>query len=374
VTDADEAARRLRGLLDDVVADLEPRWDVHCAGLTGGKDSRILAALPKAMSADWHWLAVSGRDDAEHRGSTATASRLGLDHFSWLEWTSAFLDGTAHRVSADLANGMGAVSDQTLLRSSFEHYRQSALHRGEDDDRVALWIGTLADGLLAGTYLSPPAATIWDALTPRTAHLPRVVAPGVLAGFEARGDEYRSNPFSFTTDRDEEAGYFIRLFTRGRCYVCRSLGCFDHFSRAQVNPYLHPEIIALGLETDSRLLAADRLRDGVLASLGPGLTEPSAFGYRAPAYAHHVFRALAGEVTRAGRLDGLLAPALLEEMRAARFPDLNPNPDGSAPAGPAYRVHADEPQPVIRSLRNYEHLLVYVTFLNLLGEDGVVIA
>src|SRR5207253_318369 len=106
-------------------------------------------------------------------------------------------DGDAHRVSADLANGVGAVSDFTMLRSYFERYRAEALDSTVD---VALWIGTLADGLLAGTYLAPAATTIWDALAPRTGHLPRVIAPSVGAEFEERGAWYRTNPYPLTDE------------------------------------------------------------------------------------------------------------------------------------------------------------------------------
>src|SRR5882724_1379517 len=119
VADGPTAARRLRQLLDDIIDETEDQWGTHCVGFTGGKDSRILAALPKHSPDRWHYLAVSGRDDAEHKGSTATATRLELEHFSWMEWTEHFLDGAAYRVSADLANGVGAVSDYTMLRSYF---------------------------------------------------------------------------------------------------------------------------------------------------------------------------------------------------------------------------------------------------------------
>jgi asparagine synthetase B (glutamine-hydrolysing) len=374
ITDGPTAARRLREILDSIVGGLEPQWNTHCVGFTGGKDSRILAALPKGSPARWHYLAVSGRDDAEHKGSTSTAERLALEHFSWMEWTDSFLEGDVHRVSADLANGVGAVSDFTLLRSYFERYCGAMPGASEADGEVALWIGALADGLFAGTYLSSPANTLWDALKPRTTHLPQILTRGLLDRFEGQRGYYDSNPFSCTVDREDEIGYFIRLFTRGRGYVCRSLACFDRVSGAQVNPYLHPDVVALALETDSRLFVPDSLRDGVLTGLGPGLNDKSAFGYKAPGYGHHVFRALSEEVRRGDVLEGLVAPSLLDEMRAGRFPDLNadPNLPTTSPAAPAYRVHADEPLPGVRSLRDYEHLLVYTTFLNLLAEDGVV--
>jgi asparagine synthetase B (glutamine-hydrolysing) len=376
VADGPTAARRLRQLLDGIIDELEDQWGTHCVGFTGGKDSRILAALPKHSPDRWHYLSVSGRDDAEHQGSMATAKRLKLEHFSWMEWTDQFLEGAAYRVSADLANGVGAVSDYTMLRSYFEGYRDRVLGVGEADAGVALWIGALADGLFAGTYLSSPANTIREALTPRTAHLPHVLTRPVLERFQGQSAFYDSNPFAFTAERNEEVGYFIRLFTRGRCYICRTLACFDRVGAAQVNPYLHPDVVALALETDSRLFVPDSLRNGVLAEFGPGLDEKSAFGYRAPGYGHHVFRALSEEVRRADALSNLVDPSLLEQMRAGRFPDLSPNPDAAtpSPAAPAYRVHADQHQPGMRSLRDYEHLLTYATFLNLLVEDGVAVS
>lgn len=367
VTDAETAVRRMRGVLGDVVAELEPRFEVHCAGFTGGKDSRILAALPKAAPDRWHWLSVSGQDDAEHRGSQHHAERLGLSHYAWLPWTSDFLAGDVHRVSADLANGVGAVSDFSLLRGSFERYRATALVREADDPGVALWLGTLADSLLAGTYLAPPAGTIWEALAPRTAHLPRVLAPAVLARFEESAGFYRSNPYS---EGEADAGRTIRLFTRGRAFVCKSLASLDRVCPTQINPYLHPALVALGLETDPRLLAADALRLGVLTGLGPGLDAPSAFGYKAPGYSAHVFRALAEESRRCAPLAGLLEPSLLAGLHEGRFAELG---TAEAVAGPVYRSHAAEPQPVIRSLRDYEHLLTYITMLNLMAEDGVVV-
>ena len=381
VTDAVTAVRRMRGILSDIVAELEPRFDVHCVGYTGGKDSRILAALPKSIPDRWHWLAVSGADDAEQRGSRLHAERLGLTHYAWMEWTPDFLDGVpgepAHRVSADLANGIGAVSDFTLLRNYFERYRASVLGRGQNDTGVALWIGTLADALIGGTYLSPPAATIWDALAPRTASLPRLLAPGVQEMFADRGSWYRSDPYSPLSAGSEERGRLIRLFTRGRSYVCKSTASLDRVCPTQINPYLHPALIELGLETDPRLLADDALRRGVLAELGPGLDEPSAFGTRAPAYSKQVFHALEGEVRSCTLLEGLVEPALLEAMRAGRFPDLSVPASATSPAGntaPVYRSHTSEPQPVIRSLRDYEHLLVYTTMLNLLARDGVIVS
>ena len=365
ISDGETAAAALRGLLQDVLTELEPRFDTHAAGFTGGKDSRILAAMPKAAPDRWHWLTVSGRDDAEHRGSIETAERLHLRHHTWMEWTADFLDGDVHRVSADLADGIGAVSDHTLLRSYFERYRAETF-AGSD---VPLWIGTLADGLFAGSYMRTPATTIAEALAPRTAHLPQALAPALLDAFDSQKAFYHSNPFDFTPTGPEDSGYFLRLLTRGRLYICRSLACFDRFSSVQINPYLHPAMIDLAFETDAALLGSDSLRDGVLRQFGPGLDTPSAFGYRAPAYAHQVFRALSQEIVASTTLDGVVAAPLLDEMREGRFPDLNP--DAAGLAGPAYRVHADAAQPGVKSLRDYEHLLVYSTFLNLIASDGV---
>ena len=350
-TDAALAVRRLRGVLEEVIAELEPRFDLHLAGFTGGKDSRILAALPKAAPGRWHWLSVSGRDDAEHRGSQLYAAQLRLEHAAWMEWTGDFLDGGVHRISADLANGVGAASDYTLLRANFERYRATL-----DGGSSALWIGTLADALLAGTALAPPADNLWDALAPRTAHLPRLFAPQVLAQFEEG---------AYRTKGDAR---LLRLLSRGRSFVCKGLASLDRVCPTQVNPYLHPALVELGLELDPRLLESDALRRGLLADLGPGLDGPSAFGYRAPAYAEAVFRALAEEARRCAPLGALVQPALLDDLHAGRFPELSPSAAG---AGPAYRSHAAEPQPVVKSLRDYEHLLMYVTMVNLLAEDGV---
>jgi hypothetical protein len=385
ITDAAVATRRIRGLLDEIVRAEEARFEVHCVGYTGGKDSRILAALPKAAPDRWRWLSVSGRDDAEHVGSTLHARRLGLAHHAWIEWTSDFLvdDSGAeppHRVSADLANGIGAISDTTLLRRYFEEHCRSSLGRSPDDAGVALWIGALADGLFAGTYLppaAPAATTLWDALAPRTAHLPNVLSPSALERFLDFGAFYRSNPLAFAAASDEEVGFFIRLLTRGRLYVCRLLSCFDRVCPTQVNPYLHPSLVELALAIDPRLRAADALRDGVLAALGEGLDAPSAFGYRAPAYSRHVLDALTDEARRCAMLDGAIAPALLDALREGRFPDLTvAAPDGASDGAgkPSYRSHAGEPPNLMRSLRDYEHLLTYTTFLNLLVDDGVLAA
>lgn len=374
VRDPEQAASLLRALLEEIVRAEEPRYQAHCVGFTGGKDSRILAALPRADPERWHFLSVSGRDDAEHRGSLLHAQRLGLRHHAWMEWTADFLAGDAHRVSADLADGVGAVSDTTLLRGYFEEYRRGALGRSADDGRVVLWIGALADSLFAGTFLPPAvpaAATLWDALAPRTAHLPRVLSPDGLAQFESERGFYGTNPFSFTPASDGETGMFIRLFSRGRSYICRLLSCFDRVCPTQLNPYLHPAVVDLALSLDPRLRVADAARSGVLASLGPGLDAPSAFGYRAPAYAGAVLAALTGEVRRCSLLDGLLAPALLEALRAGEYPDLA-EPAATA-AKPEYRTHTGAPPGLLRSLRDYEHLLIYASFLNLVTSDGVTV-
>jgi hypothetical protein len=365
IGDAAVASQKLRGVLDGIVRAEEDRYQFHCVGYTGGKDSRILAA---------HFISVSGRDDAEHKGASAHAQTLGLAHHAWMEWTSDFVAPPAHRISADLANGVGAVSDSTLLRTYFERYRETVLGRRADDAGVALWIGALADSLLAGTYLpplAPAAATIWDALAPRTAQLPRVLAPALVQRFEAESALYATNPFSFTPASDDEVGMFIRLFTKGRAYICRLLSCFDRVCPTQLNPYLHPAVIELALSIDPRLRVADALRSGVLADLGPGLDAPSAFGYRAPGYSGAVLSALSEEARRCSALDSVLEPALLAELRDNRHPDLGaPLQDGK----PAYRSHAAEPVNIYRSLRDYEHVLTYATFLNLLSEDGVVIS
>jgi asparagine synthetase B (glutamine-hydrolysing) len=376
VKDGDRAAARLRALLEDVIRRTEPTTARHCAGFTGGKDSRLRAALPKGDAGSWHWLTVSGRDDAEHAGSAATARQLGLGNVAWLEWTSDFLAGDAYRESADLANGVGAVSDHTLLRSAFDRHRRSTFGDIPAGDAAApaLWIGTLADGLFAGTYAAPGATTLNEALTPRTAHLPNLLSDESLETFRASQSFFDSNPFAFSSDRGDDTGWFIRLLTRGRLYVCRSLSCFDHWPGPQINPYLDPEMIDLALMADISLLRTDALRDGALRSIAPGLDGKSAFGYKAPAYSHHVFRALAVELPQCGVLDRQLARAPLDAMRSGVFPDLNPSAEGtSVSAAPAYRVHGAETQPVIRSLRDYEHLLVYTAFINQLDHDGVVI-
>ena len=378
IDDPAAASREMRGILDGILRAEEPRYQVHCVGYTGGKDSRILAALPKADPDRWHFISVSGRDDAEHTGSAKHARQLGLAHHAWMEWTADFLaprEGPAHRISADLANGVGAVSDTTLLRSYFEQYRETVLGRGPEDEGVALWIGALADSLFAGTYLppiAPAAATIWDALAPRTAHLPRVLARSVLQRFDDERAFYGTNPFSFTPASDDEVGMFIRLFTRGRSYICRLLACFDRVCPTQINPYLHPALIDLALAIHPRLRVADALRSGVLAGLGPGLDAPSAFGYRAPGYSEAVLTALSEEARRCAVLDRVLEPGLLADLRENRYPDLAAA-DPVAAGKPAYRSYAQEPGNRLRSLRDYEHVLTYATFLNLLAEDGVAI-
>ena len=371
ITDSGTAVRQLRGTLDDIIAAEEPRGSSHVVGFTGGKDSRILAALPKSDPDRWHWLSVSGVDDAEQRAAQEHAARLDLGRYHWLEWTSDFLAGEGYRVSADLADGVGAVSDYTLLRSYFEGYVASS-----GLSEPSLWIGTLADGLLAGTFLAQPADSIRTALEPRTGHLPQALTPRVLELFQAQGAYYDSNPLDFSVARDEEVGYLIRLLTRGRFYLCKTLACFDRLGGAQINPYLHPAIVDLALDTDSRLLLDDALRSGILNGLGNDLDSPSAYGYNAPAYSHHVFRALELESRACAALDGRLDAALVEAMRAGRFPDLTTA--APAPAGgkkkASYRSHAAEPQAVWRNLRDYEHLLLYTTFLNLLTEDGVALS
>jgi hypothetical protein len=55
-------------------------------------------------------------------------------------------------------------------------------------------------------------------------------------------------------------------------------------------------------------------------------------------------------------------------MRDGRFPALDEA--APAPAGaPAYRSHGEASS--VKSPRDYEHLLTYAAFLNLLTEDGV---
>ncbi len=371
--DAAEATRLARASLEAFLAEEEPRFGVHLVGYTGGKDSRVLAALPKRDPLLWHHLSISGRGDAEHTASQAYAERLGLPHYQWLEWTAGFLDGDGrapqrHRRSADLANGLGAVSDFTLLRAGFEEHRGKALGRSAGDEEVALWQGTLADGLFAATWLAPQAGTLWDALAPRTAHLAAALAPAVHAGFIGDMPFYRSNPYAYPGACESDPGWFLRLYTRGRAYVCKALTCLDDVCPTQLNPYLQPALFDLALRLSPGLLAADAVRLGLLRGLGPGLDGPSAFGYRAPRYAQSVFRALTDEARACAALSTVVRPSLVEAMRGGRFPGLDEAVPGPS-AAPAYRTHDEAP--VVKNLRDYEHLLSYAAFLNLLSEDGV---
>ena len=80
-----------------------------------------------------------------------------------------------------------------------------------------------------------------------------------------------------------------------------------------------------------------------------------------------MFAAVVDEAARCELLDGVLEPGLLDGLRRGELRDLAAASGGD---GPAYRVHADT-TPLVRSLRDYEHLLMYTAFLNLLVEDGV---
>ena len=357
-----------------ILADLEPRWPVHCAGITAGKDSRILAAMAKNLPERWHWLSVSGRDDIEYRGAHRVVDHLGLDNHTWLQWTSAFLDGPAHRLAADLADGVGAVSDYSMMRHYFGRHRRLVVGQQADPSQACLWLGVPADGLIAGTYLAPAATTLWDALAPRTEALTRVLDARSLALFRDCRHEYDRNPFQFDAADETEIGHFIRLLTHGHAYICKTLGSLDWACPTQVNPYLHPDLVDLALRTDVRVLATDAARSAVLASLDPALDTPSLFGYIAPAYSGQVFRALASEARACQPLGDLLDPVLLSEIRSGRFPHLRR--PGHRHVGhsddpiPPYRNHAEESPSVIGSLRDYEHLLVYATFLNLVAADG----
>lgn len=371
ITDGVVAGARIRGVLEDVIAAEEPAFGLHCAGLTGGRDSRILAALPKSSPDRWHWLSVTGEGDAEYEGATATARRLALPHHTWLPWTSDYLDGLI-RASADLVDGVGAISDATLLSGNFARYRAGVLGRAVDDAEVVLWLGTLGDEFLAGTWLPPhvaAATTIWDALTPRAERLPRLLAPRVLERFADDGAFYRSNPFDVQATSDDDTGWLVRQLTRGRSYLCRMLQSFDRVCPTQLNPYLSEAMIELVLQLHPSLRVTDAVRGAALTALGPDLDAPSAYGFKAPAYATHVLTAVLDEVGRCPLLDGVLAPGLLDALRAGELRDLaTPGESGK----PAYRVHAD-PSPLIRSLRDYEHVLTYAAFLNLLVEDGVTV-
>ena len=139
ITNAATAARELRGRLGDVIRELEPRWARHLVGFTGGKDSRILAAIPKFAPDRWHWLTVSGRDDAEHRGSTETAARLGLAHFTWTEWTTAL--GAQLQAAADRgeSNDGSRYFDHWL--AALEHLvaEKQLMDRTALNERKAAW-------------------------------------------------------------------------------------------------------------------------------------------------------------------------------------------------------------------------------------------
>ncbi len=364
------AAAQVRGVLEDAIAAEEPRFAIHCAGLTGGRDSRILAALPKATPERWHWLSVTGDGDAEHVGSHATARQLGLAHHGWLEWKADYLDGLLAE-SADLAGGIGAVSDATLLSGNFARYRAGVLGRAVDDRDVALWLGTLGDEFLAGTWLPPKVAaatTIWDALAPRADRLTRILSPRTMERFADDGAFYRSEPFAIEAGSDEERGWALRQLTRGRAYLCRMVQTFDRVCPTQFNPYLHPAMIDVVLALAPALRRSDAVRAGVLGGLGPDLDAPSAYGFKAPAYAARVLAAVPAAVGSA-LLDGVLEPALLADLRAGTLRDLSTPGE----ALPTYRVH-DDPSPLLRSLRDYEHVLMYATFLDLVvGDGGVVV-
>jgi hypothetical protein len=364
ITNNKIAVQRLGAILSEVIKELEPRWNHHGVGFTGGKDSRILATIPKEDDRLWHWLSVSGRNDVESKSARLHADQLELYNYKWMEWTSAFLDASAHRRSADLGQGVGAVSDHTLLRSYFEEYCKSELNKESDDTEIALWIGTLADGLFARAFITNPANTIWNALQPRTAHLDSVLDMKCLNQFRNNGDYYHSNPFNFTPDREEEIGYFIRLLTRGRFHLCKSLSCFDDVCPSQINPYLHPEITEFTFKIDSRLFEKDAIRDGILAGLGSDLCSPSAYGYNVFAYSKSAFRALQVETRNCSLLSGRIKSELIKAISDGIFPALDA-------ATSEYRIHSEAPQAASRSLRDYEHLLLYTTFLNLLKSDGV---
>jgi hypothetical protein len=373
LADVDVAAARVRAILEDLLTIEEPRHALHLAGLTGGRDSRILAALARTAPERWHWLSVTGAGDAEHVGSLATAARLALPHHAWLEWKADYLAGLLDE-SADLVDGLGAVSDATLLSGNFARYRAGVLGRAADDPDVALWLGTLGDELLAGTWLPPhvPAATtIEQAITPRVHSLPRILAPSVLERFADEGAYYRSNPFAMETTCDEDTGWLIRQLTRGRSYLCRLVKTFDRVCPVQLNPYMHPAMLELVLTLAPPARASDGVRTARLRGLGPGLDAPSADGFKPPAYAATVLRAVVDELAGSPVLAVLarvLDDAFVAGLRRGELRDL------AAPANdngkPLYRSH-DDSQPLIGSLRDYEHLLTYASFVRLLAEDGV---
>jgi hypothetical protein len=375
IADASQAVRLYSDRLASLIleAEDESRDDaIQLVGFTGGKDSRMIAALPKRDRARWHYVAISGKGDAEALGSADYAARLGLEHYRWVEWTSDYLDGDGRaperiRRSAELANGIGAVSDFTLLRSAFESYRDSLQSRAPHAP-IALWQGTLADGLIGPTWLAPPATNLWEAHPPRTTHLEAALPPETLAQFRDDEPFYRSNPFAIESTDPRDVSLLLRHFTKGRAYVCKALACFDDTAPNQLNPYLHPDLIDLSLRFAPELLASDAIRVGILERLGPDLSGPSAWGYRPPPYAESVFRALTDEANRCEQLEKIINPALAGQMRAGHFPALGPLPTTTW-GPPAYRAHGEP----VSNLRDYEHLLTYISLLNQLAEAGVAV-
>ena len=371
ITDPVEAAVAVRGALDAVVAEYEPRWQVHGAGLTAGRDSRILAALPKRYPERWHWVSVSGRGDTEQIGALEVVRHLRLQRHIWLEWMADFLDGDSYRVSAELSGGVGAVSDFAFLRHAFGRYRDTVL-ADVDSEQLAFWLGTFADGLLGGTWLAAGEAdTLWKALAPTTTALTAIASPRVVDAFAAERAAYDAQPFEFDVARPEETGGMIRLLTQGRLFVGRAIASFDAVCRHHLHPFLHPEVLDVALRVDAPIRAADAVREGVLRNLDPALAGPSEKGYHPPAYLDRLGEALCAEARRCEALDGLVRSELAATLRAGELPPLVAA-DGSPVVG-AYRDHVYEPRELVRSLRAYEHLLNFVSFINLIVEDGVAV-
>lgn len=360
---AEQARSALQGVLESTIAAWEPRFTAHVCGLSSGKDTRILAALPKRMPERWHWLNIAGADDGESRGARHHAERLKLAHFRHFDWGLESMTPEEYRKGSLLVGGLWTASEQSKWRYYFRRYCEETLPEALAEGSIAIWSGNLGDGLFGPTLFARPPQTIWDTLSPRIvttsafwAHygLALPLADAVLE----QSQVFSTEPFPVKTKRPEEKGYLWRLLTRGR-HVSTGLAGFYSITPNVICPYCLPEALDVIFRIDTRLFEQDAVRDAILEHCAPGSTEPNEEGFAAPNHEQRVRECLVKEARECSILETLLDPAFLAMLRLGEIPR---------------RLPADldrEPIPAGFTLRVYDELLGTVAFFNALRDEGV---
>ncbi len=397
IHDPQKASQAITTELKKVIHAIEQEFNTCISGLSGGKDTRIIAAIPKERPDNWYFFNIASNGTPDWKGGREIKDLLRIPNFQVVDPPVKGGIKKAYRESSYLVGGSTPVAACSIYDYHVKTYIDENFPELEKKDWVFL-SGNMGTELFYPLF-SQEHVSLWNCCTPiiDVEIVDSFLSSDLCEIFKQRIKYYESNPFPMDGVHEEYKAKLLMLLTRHRSDFCITRKVQFSHSENLILPFCTPSIIEIALKLSSSLLGSrplHPLKDIVLndlrPDLSPDISKPlsSDLGLagRGPGYLafqNEILQCFAEEFEQNGCIKNLINPNLYKMFSVGDFPKgqtsgwnlhtimrkLSKYVDIKR-AGYGDKLHGCHAQS-IQTI--YDVMLSYTTFLNILGDRGVII-